>query len=425
MELISLEKYRNLRVCVAVSGGIDSICLLHVFARSAAEFQITLSAVTCEHGIRGGESERDLNFVQSVCADWKIPLRVFSADIPARAKEHGKGLEEEGRAFRYECFAKILQSDADAVATAHHRDDFAETVLFRLVRGTSLAGLGCIAERNGIVRPFLNVSRAEIEAYAQAHSLPYVNDSTNADEQYARNAIRHSVFPVLENLVGGAGERLVRFALRAKQDDDFLQTLAREKISERDGDFYVSVNLPQPLFSRACIDALKRLGVEKNYSDANAEEIEKLKGLQSGRKVCLPCGFEAAREGDVIVLYRPVRPFEGEIPFGRGNFRLSCYEAEITESGEDGLRADFGAFPEGCVLRTRREGDRITPFHGKEKPLKAFLTDRKIPARIGRALPLIAKGSEVYAVFGVEISDFVKVTDKTSLVVRLRMKRNG
>lgn len=409
--LVSLKAYAGKKICVACSGGADSVALLHAFHTQAEELKITLSAVTCEHGIRGKQSLSDLAFVQSLCEKWGIPLIVFRADIPARARESKCGLEEEGRKFRYECFASIIESgEADFVATAHHRDDLAETVLFRLARGTSLSGLNAIRERNGIIRPLLNVSRETIEQYAREHKLAYREDGSNRDERYMRNKLRHTVLPALERVVNGAGAHLAQFACKAEEDDAYLQSLALQNITVCGEEVSFPVDLPMPLFARACTIAFRKLNLE-SYTAKNIEEIASLKSSQSGRRVCFH-GVEAVKEGDGIVLFRPQEKFSGEIGFAEGTFDIGEWRVQIA-CGEGALYADADCFPAGCVLRTRREGDLFTPYGGKEKPLKKFLTDRKVPARRSATLPLVAKGNTVYAVFGVEISDLVKVTDGT------------
>lgn len=416
-----------MRVCVAVSGGVDSVSLLHLFSANAAKLGVTLSALTCEHGIRGEESLRDLGFVEELCGKWGIPLTVFRADIPARAKLSGRGLEDEGRQFRYSCFREILDADkADAVATAHHKDDFAETVLFRLARGTSLAGLAAIHEENGIIRPLLYRTRAEIEEYAAQNKLPFVTDESNADTRFARNAIRKKVLPALESAVHGASEHLAEFALRAQEDDEYLQSLAAEAVKGEGGGYRVPLALPAPLFSRACLLSMKKLGCTKDYTGANVREIEKLKGLQSGREICLPDGLKAVREGDSVFFYLPRSQEFEPVPFRAGSFSREgggyavCFEYE-----EGALRADLNAFPADAQIRTRREGDIFTPFGGGKQSLKEYLTKKKIPARAGKMLPVVACGREVLAVFGVEISERVKVTDNTKRVVYLRYTKEN
>ena len=406
-------------MAVALSGGADSVCLLQVFYENAAAYGITLSALTCQHGIRGDKSLRDVEFVKELCTQRNIPLSVFSADIPSRAKAHQRGLEEEGRAFRYECFFKILkEGKADVVATAHHKGDLAETVLFRLARGTSLAGIDAIQEYNGIVRPFLSVSKEEILSYLKERNISFVTDETNDDERFSRNAIRKSVLPALEAIVHGAGEHIADFARRAGEDNAYLTSLAENAVRREKDGIYVPADLPRPLFLRAAVLAVSSLG-GKHYGEKTLREVEKLQTLQSGRKVCFG-GIEAVKEQKDIVFYRPCERFLNELPLEEGIFEAGSYRIEIGATQPQGaLQADFDKFPQGCIIRTRREGDKFTPFGGGEKPLKKFLTDKKISARTGAKLPLIAKDSTVYAVFGVEISDWVKVTAETKRRVYL------
>lgn len=439
MELFPLKPYCGKSVCVALSGGADSVCLLHYFYSYAAEYAIKLSAVTCEHGIRGKKSIEDLAFVENLCKKWNVPLRVFRADVPQMAKNAKIGLEEAGRNFRYACFDAMRQGadGVDFVATAHHKDDLIETVLFRLIRGTSLGGLNVFPERNGIIRPLSNVSRAQIMQYVRENSLSYVTDESNSDETYTRNYLRRTVLPALEQAVHGAGDHLADFALRAVQDDDFLQQMAKTSIRFFAGEYCIPADLPSPLFTRACVDILKRHGITKDYTETNLKEIAALKALQSGKRASLPQGLCAVREYENIVFYRPdspmQTPFDGEIPFDKGTFSLNGKTLIVAEAlhgarergnfvdsrvipsdTRESLKVDLDAFPPSSVIRTRREGDLFTPFGGNAKTLKKFLTDKKISARRGRLLPLIANGNEILAICGVEISDKVKITEKTT-----------
>ena len=419
MKLV-LDRYRHARVTIALSGGVDSVVLLHAFKAQAAENEIALSAVHIEHGIRGDESLRDLQFCEALCKTWGVPLTIVRASVPARAKEERSGLEEAARRVRYEVFRRLLsEGQADYVATAHHMGDVAETVLFRLARGTALSGMRAIEEGGGIVRPLLAVTREEIEAYARAHDLPHIEDSTNSDESYHRNYIRHTVLPALEKVSGNAEEHIVRFAALAAEDDELLCKLAAKKIIRRSAELAVPIELSNPLFSRACVLCMRELGLTKDYSGANLEEVARLRSLQSGRKASLPNGLEAVREHDTIVFYRRDAAHE-EVPFTAN--AGTVYEGsrfKFSVSSEDGggaLTVDLDAFPAGCVVRSRREGDVITPYHAPHKTLKKFLSDKKIPARVGKQLPLIAKGNEILVVVGVEISDKVKVTSTTKRI---------
>ena len=419
-----------------------------------------LSALTCSHGIRPS-AEADVAFVEELCRAWGVPLTVFRADVPARAKQSGRNLEEEGRLFRRECYQTMLDGGADAVLTAHHRDDYAETVLFRLARGTSLQGLDVFPAQKGLLRPLLSVTRARIDEYIKENALPFREDETNADIALSRNRIRHEVLPALERAVLGAKENLVRFAERAVRDDAFLQALALREV-RGEGEKRVSVALPEPVFFRACLAAMKALGLTRDYTESNLKELQKLASAQAGRFTRLPCGITVYREGADLVFLPGRKDAEGadkaqELPFflgrkeafggvlevGEGDFGED--EADRGETGEQPflrgeppflrgeqttgeqpflrgepsrtcgrvLYVDLAAVPEGAVWRTRREGDAFLPCGGHQKSLKKFLTEKKIPARVGRELPVLAEGSEVLCIAGVELSDRIKRTQET------------
>lgn len=447
MELFSLAPYRGFSLAVAVSGGRDSVALLHYLHKNAEEAHISLSALTCCHGIRPS-AEADAAFVEELCKAWGVPLTVFRADVPARAKQSGRNLEEEGRMFRRECYQTMLDGGADAVLTAHHRDDYAETVLFRLARGTSLQGLNVFPAQKGLLRPLLGVTRARIDEYIQENALPFREDETNADVALSRNCIRHEVLPALERAVPGAKESLVRFAERAVRDDAFLQELALREV-RGEGEKRVFADLPEPVFFRACLAAMKALGLTRDYTESNLQELKKLAAAQAGRFTRLPCGITVYREGaDLVFLPQEEGAEEAhkarELPFflgrkeafggvlevGEGDFGAGGQTKTTGEptkttgeppflrgepSQEKGrvLKVDLAAVPEGAVWRTRREGDTFLPCNGHQKSLKKFLTERKIPARVGRELPVLAEGSEVLCIAGVELSERIKRTQKT------------
>ena len=450
MELFSLAPYRGFSLAVAVSGGRDSVALLHYLHKNAEEAHISLSALTCCHGIRPS-AEADAAFVEELCKAWGVPLTVFRADVPARAKQSGRNLEEEGRMFRRECYQTMLDGGADAVLTAHHRDDYAETVLFRLARGTSLRGLDVFPAQNGLLRPLLGVTRARIDEYIQENALLFREDETNADVAFSRNRIRHEVLPALERAVPGAKENLVRFAERAVRDDAFLQELALREV-RGEGEKRVFVSLPEPVFFRACLAAMKALGLTRDYTESNLQELKKLAAAQAGRFTRLPCGITVYREGaDLVFLPQEEGAEEAhkarELPFflgrkeafggvlevGEGDFGaggqtkttgeptkttgeppfLRGEPPELPKACGRVLKVDLAAVPEGAVWRTRREGDTFLPCNGHQKSLKKFLTEKKIPARVGRELPVLAEGSEVLCIAGVELSERIKRTQKT------------
>ncbi|MBE7077871.1 MAG: tRNA lysidine(34) synthetase TilS [Clostridiales bacterium] len=432
--MMKLDGFFGKKICVAVSGGVDSVCLLHYMKSQEKPYGYHLCAVHCEHGIRGEESLLDARFVEELCKEWDIPLYTFSADCPTRAEREKVSLETAARNFRKEIFKGLIEEKtADYIATAHHKNDEAETVLFRLARGTSLSGVGGMSAMNGyMIRPFLDMTRGEIEEYALKNGLTHREDSTNKERDATRNKLRLDVLPALENAVPGAIGGLVRFAEKAKEDDEFLYAMAKELVTEKDGGVLVEFSNQKPLFSRACMLALKRVGIFHDYTSVHLERAWALQSLQLGAKQTMLKGVEAKKTEKGIFFYLPSETEkEGkgvEQPFVLGTFDGGRYEVNVNTSptSEAGvLRIDGDELPANSVFRFRKEGDFIRCFGGGTKSLKKFFNEKKVPKEDREYIPLIAEknGSEVYVVCGVEIADSVKVTEKTKRVYFIKTTR--
>ena len=423
---MTLETLANKRICVAISGGVDSVSLLHYLKGSEATYGYTLCAVHCEHGIRGEESLRDARFVEQLCERWGVPLVVFSENCVLRAERDKQSLETAARAFRLACFQRLLtENQVDFIATAHHKNDEAETVLFRLLRGTSLTGVGGMSEMNGrIVRPFLSWTRAEIEAYAKENGLDFCIDSTNLETDATRNKLRLQALPLLESCVPGAMGNLVRFAGLAADDDELLYRYAKDLVSQTDDGVRIAFCTEKPLFRRACLLALKALGVEKDYTALHLENAYALQTLQRGAKQTFPKNVEAEKREDCVYFYRKnEQVFEAKPaskPFSEEGFDGGRYQVLISDepilqtAGWQVLQADGEKIPSTAVYRFRQDGDYIERFGGGKKTLKKFFNEEKTPVSERAYLPLIAEESgEVYAVCGVEISEKIKITAET------------
>jgi len=423
---------KNVRIAVAVSGGVDSVVLLHKMRSLQDSMGWSLSVVHCEHGIRGEESLLDRDFVQALAKRWGLECYLFSADCPTLAKERKISLETAAREFRYECFQSLLDGGAvDFVALAHHLDDAAETTLFRLCRGAALRGaVGLFADREGYIRPLLDESKTEILEYAAAHGLEYRTDKTNFEKDATRNVLRLDVMPALERAIPDAARSIAQFAALAKEDDDYLSLEAEKlllKEPQKGGDSGWRVRFGEPvLFRRACLFALEKLGLEKDYTAKHLWALQNLCGLQTGAKAVLPQGIVAVRgyENIAFLLGEEERNPLPEIPFAIGKFVWGRYVINISNSDMGGsfLKADLEKIPDGAVIRSRKEGDVFRKFGGGEKTLKKFFIDRKIPALERDGLPILAIGNEVLAVLGVEISENVKVTEKTKNTVYFRIE---
>lgn len=432
----NLRELQGKKVCVATSGGMDSTALLHYLKSQEERYGYVLSAVHCEHGIRGKKSIADMQFLKKLCLQWSIPLYIFQENCVERAKREKTSLETAARNFRYESFNKLRQEGkADYIATAHHAKDEAETVLFRLSRGTSLSGAaGMRAEREGILRPFLDWSKERIYEYVKAHKLPYRVDKSNNDTDYTRNALRLNVLPALEKAVAGATENIARFARLAAEDDEYLYRQSEKLISQENGVERVAFSQEKPLFKRACLIVMKRLGIEKDYTGAHLESLYKLQESERGARVDLPCGVFAKKTetGIVFEIEKEVPKYEvsSPKPFSFNGYDGGMYEVIVSRSlpqkqGYVGkiLRIDEKKLPQDAVFRFRKDGDEIEKFGGGRKTLKKYFNEKKIAIETRGLLPLIAseKGKEVYVVCGYEIADCLKVTDTTEDTVYITL----
>lgn len=426
---LDLKKYKGKTICVAVSGGADSMVLLHFLKSQEQLFGYTVSAVNFEHGIRGKASLMDSQFVKEYCESRGILLYAYQENCLERALKERVSVETAARNFRLERYAELVKTGkAEYIATAHHADDLAETVLFRLCRGASLSGAsGIKAENEYFIRPLLEKSKAEILEYARQHDLPYVEDETNKERIATRNVLRLDVLPVLEKVVSGATRNLSRFSSIALEDDDYLYKLSESLIAQEEHGFFVKFNDEKPLFRRACLTVMKRLGIEKDYTLTHLEDLFSLQFLAKGAKISLPNGVIAKKTDLGVYFTNAEESFVSfdPIPFSVGTFRLGKYEISISEEEqENGLKLDLEKIPNDSVIRQRKEGDSFRKYGGGTKSLKRYLIDKKIEKE-NRDMPIVASQNvgTVYAIFGVEISEDVKIDQKSKKIVYLTMKK--
>ena len=223
------------RLLVAVSGGADSVCLLHLLAALAESTEIRLSCCHVHHGIRGEAADADQAFVETLCRQLRVPFRAVAVDAPARARTGGLTLEDAARRERYEALRRIArEKGADAIVLAHHRDDQAETVLLHVLRGAASEGLqGMLAFRNGLFRPLLDLPGADLRACLRENGWDWCEDATNADTVHRRNALRNQVLPWLRERLGHdpAGP-LARFASIQQEEQALLGGLAEQAACE-------------------------------------------------------------------------------------------------------------------------------------------------------------------------------------------------
>lgn len=388
-------------VLCALSGGVDSVVLLHLLLQCG----VRVEAAHVEHGIRGESSQRDCRFVQELCGKWGVPLHVIHLDVPAQAAKEGRGIEETARAMRYDFLWKTREARRlETLATAHHLNDQAETVLMHLIRGTSPVGLSGMRERDGaLIRPLLPFSRAQIEQYAQENHLPHVEDETNADIAYTRNYIRHELIPCMEKLNPRAVEAVGRAAELARRQSDFVRQEALRVLRSRMyGAALADVSDLHPGLRSEVIAQYLRAQGTPEFSAADIVRIESLLAGGVGRRVSLGKElFERDTNGVRRVIMEPagsgrwaLHSGENETPLGRFTLRTGKVPKNLN-LGKYAQVFDADKIRAPLFVRTRRDGDRLALLGGGKRKLSDILIDKKVPRALRDSVPLIVMGEEI------------------------------
>ena len=412
-------------VLCAVSGGADSVYLLDRLNCWRLARPFTLYAAHFNHRLRGEESDRDerfvRDFVKTRCGAQRVTysdgaervlppveLIVGRGDVAAEAKRRGIGLEEAAREMRYAFLCEAAEKLGGAlIATAHTADDNAETLLLHLLRGSGLRGLtGIQPVRGNLIRPMLEVTRAEVEEHLRIYSLPHVEDSSNASDDYLRNRLRHRAIPVLEELAPGFVARS-RDTLRfLREDEEYLsaraETLAGQAIPRGEELVLPAALLaeaPPPLAARAVRALLARLrGGDTDLSAAHLESAAALCwGNDPSAEVHLPGGLTVRREYDLLVL-GPDRekPLPPPLPLGFGdnrwgNWTIFCEKASCPAKAYADPN-EFWLRPGDYLIRSRKTGDALTLRPRPRRTLKRLFIDKKVPAVRRDFVPVIDEG---------------------------------
>ncbi len=420
------------KVLCAVSGGADSVCLLHALYHLRPRLNFQLAAAHYDHQLRGELSRADARFVEqfvSLCCgpqrlpDGRVlpPVHLFTGtgDVAAEAQRRGAGIEETARDLRYSFLRDAARAaGAGRIATAHNAEDNVETILFHLARGTGLRGLiGISVETGPIIRPLLTTSRRDIEAYLAFYGLPHREDHTNRDDAYARNRIRHQVTPVLEDLFPGLPARMSNTAALLRTDEDCLSGLAADVVRRaalREGELYIPAQLVADCHDAVATRAIRQLIGILNGGDQNCSAVHLTKilalcrtdGRSPSAHLDLPGGLSARREYASLVLsHRPapeaLAPAKARLPgvTQLGGWRLTCTEEVYQAQPQTGLDfwLDREAVP-ALTLRSRQEGDRLALPGRPAKTLKKWFIDLKIPRLCRDRLPVLDCGGQTVAV---------------------------
>ena len=371
-------------VVCAVSGGVDSVVLLHLMVQARQELHLDLSAAHFHHGLRQS-ADRDEAFVRTLCEQWKIPLTVGRGDAAAYANETGMSVEEAARKLRYE----FLLALPGLICVAHHADDQVETVLLNVLRGTGLKGLCAMQRQKGrIVRPLLDVGRQELEVYAREHGLAFCTDETNLCDEALRNRLRHHVIPLLRRENPSLSQTVARMTALLQEDEEYLRQQTNMLLCQaKREDGYDCCVLRE---SKLCKRAVRELLTIPKPTAAHVEAVCALMECLDGTKsVSLP-GMTVRREYDIL-------KFAPQPPCTPEPVTVCTAEAGEILWGIWKIRWQKDACGGTFTVRSRTIGDSVR-LSGGSKTLKKLMIDKKIPAAKRDAVPVIVKGTEIVAV---------------------------
>ncbi len=442
-------------VVCGISGGPDSMCMLHMLNSLKEEYQLKLYAVHLNHQFRGADADADAAYVKTKCEEWGIPSHIEVFDVPKYIKETGMSPEEAGREIRYKLFHRIYEEvGGTKIAVAQNQNDNVETILMRFMRGTGIEGLkGIEPVRDNIIRPLLNVDRASIEEYCEHFKIEPRIDKTNYEPIYARNKIRLELLPYIKsNFNPNFNAAVTRFSEIITRENDYLQKQAEESFKKvacicRDSIKYsIQYNIPKLIMEH---DAIKRrvirIGLETILGDLKGIEYKHIELIinlineKTGAAVILPGALRAYISYDNLILRSDFSQKNNTFSYDLNYYNENIFEdtntiVEIKRKSINEINGiirdpsvifiDEEKVKEKLVYRNRNEGDVFSPFGMKgSKKLKDYFIDEKIPREERAQLHLIADGKEVVWVIGRRMSDKYKITDTTKKVLVINIRR--
>ena len=442
------------KIIIGVSGGPDSVCLLHILGKLSSDLNISLFAVHINHMLRGEESNEDERYVTELCSRLSIPLTVKKIDIKKISQEKGISLEEAGREIRYlEFELEAQRHSAEKIAVAHNKNDQAETVLMHIIRGSGLDGLkGMDIKRKKLIRPLLFTERKDIEEYCVQNSLNPRVDSSNLESVYTRNKVRLELIPAIDSIFKtDISKSISKMAVLIKDDSDFIEeqvdSLYRKCITKSEAsEIWLNLKILKTIHpaerKRILRNALK--SVNFDLKGIEAVHIDSIVNLvldgKTGSELHLPSDIRVKKSYQELCIFIKQ---EFKKPY---NYDIVLIIPGTTSIDGPGIRVvaslveksdnigkfiiikdnsliqyfDFDSLKKGITIRNRKEGDIFKPnkSNGKKK-IKEYFIDNKIPRDKRDEIPLIANNNEIVWVVGYKISDKFKVTENTKTILKL------
>ncbi|MBA7517945.1 tRNA(Ile)-lysidine synthase [subsurface metagenome] len=437
------------RVLVGVSGGPDSVCLLHILNRCRKEMALSLHVVHINHGIRKRESKREEKFVSHLAGRMDLPITVKSLDVPSYARRKKLTVEEAARDMRYSAFERLAgKLNAKKIALGHTASDQVETVLMHLLRGSGPQGLSGIPPvrklgSTAVVRPLIEVNKEEILNYLKKNNLTFCLDSSNRKTEYFRNKVRLKLLPLLrknynENIDGA----LLRLSEILKEENAYWERVVERalgKVVSRESE---KILIDFKRFLRYNVIVQRRVLYRLFGGIVSLSQIEAIRNLaqksSQGKRIYLGKRFSVRKEGNFLIFSSsPERRFKkfnyplrvpGKNEIEGLNLTLNTrivdfYPVSEKETNTAYFDVDKINFKK-LLLRNRREGDRFKPFGLRgTKKLSDFFIDRKIPRRLRDRVPLLVEGEDILWVVGIRRADKARITEDTKKILEVRVLR--
>lgn len=421
---------------IGVSGGADSVCLLHLLVNIKETMNIQLQVIHIHHGLRGIEADRDAAFVEELCKQWGVPCFVIRKDVTAFAKSRKLSEEEAGRILRYEVFCEYAERDSkSSIVIAHHKDDVVETILHNFVRGSGLRGLSGISVKRGrIIRPLLCCTRVEILEYLKQSKVAFCEDSTNQLDLYTRNKIRLKLIPVLNEVNNNAQENILNTAEIMREADEFFeqeaeQVLEQFLVESADG-VGIDINILKsykPVIQKYIIMKMLDIvcGGRKDLGFKHVQAVLGLADKEVGKKIALPYEQTAWKDYKILWIEHKkqigVKTITGDVPVNAFQYQLILYQKHMKIPKNKYTKwFDYDKIKDALTIRWRQTGDYITLPDGGRKTVKSYMIDQKIPCCQREQIPLVTEGHHVLWIVGYRISEYFKVTEHTRKILQIQ-----
>ena len=441
--LQTVKKYNMLNngdtVIVGLSGGADSVCLLHFLCSIKEQYNIKIIAAHINHNLRGQEAARDESFADKLCRSLNVPFELLSADIRGEAKKSRESTELYARKVRYGFFEELSKKYGGAkIATAHTASDNAETVLFNLARGASVAGLCGIppVRDNIIIRPLIEITRDQVELYCEQNCLKFVIDSTNLTDEYTRNKIRHNVIPALKEINPSLESAVLRLCENAAENKAYLKKQAQKLLQESliKKNIY-SADILSQQDNAVLKQAVSLILTANEVKAADSTHIHKITEIikKNGGALDLPCDKRAVvKQGmfRVISCQSCVNNVKISLKEANGVTQFNKYLTlktvplsefkQIVNNDKKVLKnsLDYDIIKNNSFFRSRKSGDVFSlPGRGISKTVKKLFNEMKIPQEERDKILILADENAVYWIESVGVSVLARVTNKTRNVL--------